>query len=205
MYNYYIYNLRIRESFPMYNKKVDNKFHLFSKEVKLLKDAKTITRTDTKGNILYFNHTFSNISGYTREELMRVPHSILRHPDMPKTIFYLIWKSLLAGHDTNAIIKNMTKEGNYYWQKTKFHVQKDNQNRTISFLSEGTQTQKEEIKKIEPLYKELLEIEQYDTDNAIRFFLDFLNANNIATYNDYILRIENNNKKSSFFSSWLKF
>ena len=189
----------------MYNKKIDNKFHLFSKEVKLLKDAKTITRTDTKGNILYFNHIFSNISGYTREELMRVPHSILRHPDMPKTIFYLIWKSLLAGHDTNAIIKNMTKEGNFYWQKTKFHVQKDNQNRTISFLSEGRQAQREEIKKIEPLYKELLEIEQYDTDNAIRFFLDFLNANNIATYNDYILRIENNNKKSSFFSSWLKF
>jgi len=189
----------------MYNKKVNNKFHNFTKEVKLKEYEKTVSRTDIKGNILYFNNTFSKISGYNRKELIRVPHSILRHQDMPKTIFYLIWKSLLAGYKTKALIKNLTKDGNYYWQITDISVQKNNQNSTISFLSEGKQATKNIIKEIEPIYKELLEIEKYNTDEAIKFFLEFLNDNNIATYNDYIIKVEKDKKISSILNIWLGF
>lgn len=189
----------------MHNQKIDNKFRLFTKEVKLLDNEKTVSRTDTDGNILYFNHTFSKISLYKKEELSHVPHNILRHPDMPRTIFYLIWKSLLAGYETDALVKNLTKDGNYYWQRIHFSIQKDNQNRTLSFLSEGRQSPLEAIEKIEPLYSELLEIEKYSTLDAIKFFLDFLNANNIATYDDYISRVDQKQKKSSLFKSWQKF
>ena len=191
--------------YNMYNRKIDNQFHVFSKEVKLRKEEETVSRTDINGNILYFNHTFSKISGYTRKELIRVPHSILRHPDMPKTIFYIIWKTLLAGYGTHALIKNLTKEGNYYWQIINLSVQKNNQNNTLSFLSHGRQAHHGIIKEITPLYKELLEIEKYNTDSAIRFFLDFLNRNNIASYNDYILRVEHNQERPSLLNSWLKF
>jgi len=160
-----------------------------TKEIKLLKNEETISRTDIHGNILYFNSTFSKISGYNRAELTRVPHSILRHSDMPKAIFYIIWKTLLAGNSTYAIIKNQTKKGDYYWQLIHFSPIKDNQNKTISFISHGVQATKKTIEEITPLYQELLLIEKYDVDNSIRFLLSFLNTNNLATYNDYIWKI----------------
>ena len=176
-----------------------------TKEIKLLKNEETISRTDINGNILYFNNIFSKISGYNRAELTHVPHSILRHPDMPKAIFYIIWKTLLAGNSTYAIVKNQTKKGDYYWQLIKFSPIKDNQNRTISFISHGVQAPKEVVEEITPLYQELLNIEEYNSNEAIKFFLNFLNSNNIATYNDYILRVKSENKKLSLFESWLEF
>jgi len=175
------------------------------KEIKLLKNEETISRTDIHGNILYFNNTFSKISGYNRAELSRAPHSILRHPDMPKAIFYIIWQTLLAGNSTYAIVKNQTKNGDYYWQLIHFSPIKDNQNKTISFISHGIQATKKTIEEITPLYQELLSIETYNTNEAIKFFLNFLNSNNIATYNDYISRVRSENKHTSLFESWLKF
>jgi len=176
-----------------------------TKEIKLLKNEETISRTDIDGNILYFNNTFSKISGYNRAELTRVPHSILRHHDMPKAIFYIIWQTILAGNSTYAIIKNQTKKGDYYWQLIHFSPLKDNQNRTISFISHGVQATEKIIKEITPLYQELLIIEKYNSNEAIKFFLNFLNSNNIATYNDYISRIHQNRKKSTLFKSYIKF
>ena len=105
-----------------------------NKEITLSKNEVAISRTDIDGTILYHNNTFLKISGYKKNELLYTPHSILRHPDMPKAIFYIIWQTLLSGRTTHAIIKNFTKDGNYYWLLIEFIVQKDNQNNIISFL-----------------------------------------------------------------------
>ena len=177
---------------------------LSSREVTLSKNDETISRTDTYGNIIYYNHAFSKISGYTKQELLLTPHSILRHPDMPKAIFYFIWQTLLAGNSTHALIKNLTKDGDYYWQLIKFSIQKDNKNSTISFLSKGEQASKKMIKEIEPLYKKLLKDEkEHNMYSSIKYLLTFLNSNNIATYDDYISNISKE-KSHSLFSS-LKF
>ena len=174
------------------------------KEVKLSKNEETVSRTDIYGTIIYYNNVFAKISGYEKNELLRTPHSILRHPDMPKAVFYFIWKTLLAGNSTYGLIKNFTKNGNYYWQLIKFIVQKDNQNNTVSFLAQGRQASKQTIENIEPLYMTLLEKEnRYNMNSSIKYLLSFLNSNNIASYNDYICRISKE-KRYSLFSS-LKF
>jgi PAS domain S-box-containing protein len=176
-------------------------FTLSNREVRLSKNDETISRTDTYGNIIYYNLVFSKISGYTKKEILYAPHSILRHPDMPKTIFYFIWQTLLAGNSTHALVKNLTKDGNYYWQLIKFSVQKDNQNSTVSFLSNGKQASKEMIKEIEPLYKKLLENERkYNMYSSIKYLLAFLNSNNIATFDDYISNISQEKSRSLFSS-----
>jgi len=172
-----------------------------NKEIILSKGETVISRTDIDGNFLYYNNIFSKISGYEKNELLYLSHAILRHIDMPKSIFFIIWKSLLAGQNTSAIIKNLTKDGNFYWLFTKFIVQKDNHNNILSFLIQGTQATKGSILKIEPLYKELINYErERDVNSAIRELHSFLNRENIATYNDYVHNITKE-KRYGFFSN----
>ncbi len=172
-----------------------------NQEIKLSKNEVAIFRTDIDGNFLYYNNTFSKISGYNNSELLYRPYSLIRHIDMPKSIYFIIWKTLLAGHTTSAILKNFTKDGDFYWLFTKFTVQKDNQNSIISFLIQGTQASNQLIKRIEPLYKELLKYEKEDSINsAIIELHSFLNRENIATYNDYIHNIIKE-KRDGFFSN----
>ena len=82
-----------------------------------------ITETDTAGVITYANRKFRELTGYTKEELIGSPHSINRHPDMPKAIFKDLWETIKSGDYWEGFVKNMTKEGKYYnvvvWIKPK--------------------------------------------------------------------------------------
>ena len=74
-----------------------------------------ISRTDLNGYITYANDIFADISGYSVEELMGKPHSILRHPDMPSSLFKQLWETIRSGNIWRGYVKNMRKDGGYYW------------------------------------------------------------------------------------------
>ncbi len=74
-----------------------------------------VSRTDLKGNITYANETFALISGYTKDELIGKPHNIVRHPDMPKSIFKGLWKDLETKGSWNGVVKNKRKDEGFYW------------------------------------------------------------------------------------------
>lgn len=78
-------------------------------------DELIISRTDLTGKITYANETFAQISGYTISELIGKPHNILRHPDMPKSIFQELWNTLQNKKLWSGYIKNLRKDGGYYW------------------------------------------------------------------------------------------
>jgi len=84
-----------------------------------------ISSTDLKGNITDVNDCFVEISGYSREELIGNPHNIIRHPDMPKIVFKLMWERLKSGEDILALVKNLAKDGRYYWIFTTFESVKN--------------------------------------------------------------------------------
>jgi aerotaxis receptor len=84
-------------------------------ETKVPENELIISRTDLRGNITYANETFANISGYEVNELLGKPHNIVRHPNMPKSIFKDIWKSLGMDKKWEGAIKNLRKDGGYYW------------------------------------------------------------------------------------------
>ncbi len=73
------------------------------------------SRTDDKGKILFGNSTFQQISQYSWSELCRKPHNIVRHPDMPRAVFWLLWDMIQKGEPVGAYVKNMAKDGRYYW------------------------------------------------------------------------------------------
>lgn len=78
-------------------------------------DELIISRTDLKGVITYVNETFAKISGYETDELIGKPHNIVRHPDMPSSVFEDLWKTIQARKQWTGIIKNLRKDKGFYW------------------------------------------------------------------------------------------
>jgi PAS domain S-box-containing protein len=74
-----------------------------------------VSRTDREGNITQVNDSFCEIAGYSRDELIGQPHSILRHPDMPRAAFRELWQTVTRGELWNGYVKNLCKDGRYYW------------------------------------------------------------------------------------------
>lgn len=74
-----------------------------------------VSQTDATGKILFANDDFCKIAGYTLEELIGKPHSIVRHPDMPKAAFRDLWETVKQGKIWTGYVKNATKNGGYYW------------------------------------------------------------------------------------------
>lgn len=81
-------------------------------------DGKLIVSTTTpEGIITHVNRSFVEMSGYTEDELIGAPHSILRHPDMPPVAFKGLWDTLAGGEKWQGYVKNLRKDGGFYWVK----------------------------------------------------------------------------------------
>jgi len=74
-----------------------------------------VSKTDLKGRITYANEVFLRLSDYREKEVLGQPHSIIRHPDMPRCVFKLLWDEIAAGHEIFAYVVNMSKNGDHYW------------------------------------------------------------------------------------------
>ena len=137
------------------------------KEIKLDPKRYIVSETDEKGIITYCNDYFVKISGYSREELIGQPHSIVRHPDMPKVIFKLLWETIKSGQNINAVVKNLAKDGSYYWIFTEFEIRKDTDSgEIIGYHASRKAVSKHIIEIISELYGKLLEIEKVDSIEA---------------------------------------
>ncbi len=158
-----------------------------SKQIKPDELLPLITRTDQKGNIKYANHYFKEVTGYTDEELLGRPHNIIRHPDMPKIIFTLMWQRLKDDQDILTILKNRTKDGNYFWVTTSFRTTYSEATKHKNgYMAVTHAAPKQAIKEIEALYEKLLEIERKEGEvGSIKYLLDFFEANE-TNYDDYV-------------------
>ncbi len=76
-----------------------------------------VSRTDPEGIITHVNRSFVEMSGYSEQELIGAPHSILRHPDMPPAAFKDLWDTVEKGEKWQGYVKNLRKDGGYYWVK----------------------------------------------------------------------------------------
>lgn len=73
------------------------------------------SRTNEKGHIVFGNTIFVRTSHYSWDELKGKPHNIVRHPDMPRALFWLLWNTIQKGEPIGAYVKNKAKDGGYYW------------------------------------------------------------------------------------------
>lgn len=98
-------------------------------------DKVIISQTDEKGVITYANKAFCAISGYTKDELIGESHNIIRHPDMPKEVFSKMWSTIQSGQAWNGIIKNLRKDGRYYWVDTEILPIVDNNEQITGYIA----------------------------------------------------------------------
>ncbi|GGK44011.1 PAS domain-containing protein [Salinarimonas ramus] len=129
------------------------------REVMFEKSDLIVSKTDLKGRITYANATFCDISGYSETEVIGQPHAMIRHPDMPRAVFRLLWDAILAGREIFAYVKNMTKTGDHYWVFAHVTPSFDGARQVTGFHSNRRVPDRAALAKIEPLYRELTRIE----------------------------------------------
>ncbi|HEX5330007.1 PAS domain-containing protein [Sulfuricurvum sp.] len=88
---------------------------LSQKEAKFDASELFFSITSPDSTILSGNEVFFRISGYSREETIGRYHNVVRHSDMPRVFFKILWDYAGAGKPIAGYVKNRTKEGDYYW------------------------------------------------------------------------------------------
>lgn len=164
------------------------------KEVFFGKDEIIVSKTDLKGHLTYVNRTFLTISGYVEEELLGQPHSLIRHPSMPRCVFRLLWTYLQSGKEIFAYVKNMTKSGDYYWVLAHATPSITLSGETVGYHSSRRLPERRAIDTIVPLYRALKATEDTEPDRRAgldkseKQLRDLLQEKN-TSYDEFILSI----------------
>jgi len=123
-----------------------------------------VSKTDRKGHITYANLTFLEVSGYSEEELLGQPHSIIRHPDMPRCVFKLLWDTIEARNEIFAYVKNMAKNGDHYWVFAHVTPTFDSRGQIIGYHSNRRCPDRAQVRIFEDVYRQLLAEEKRHAD-----------------------------------------
>jgi PAS domain S-box-containing protein len=119
-----------------------------------------ITETDTAGIIIYANRRFREMTGYTRDELIGSPHNINRHPDMPKAAFAKMWETIKRGEMWEGYVKNMRKDGKYYWVIVWIKPKFDAEGNIVGYIAGRKVPDRSYVVKMENEYKRMREEER---------------------------------------------
>ncbi len=135
---YLFYKIRKRENelFEVNDKledTVNNKNKKIQSMEKLTNHYIISSKTDTKGIITDVSQAFIEISGYSKEELLNKPHNLLRHPDMLKSTFKDMWKTIQLGKTWRGEVKNLKKDGDFYWVDAVISADFDDDNNIIGY------------------------------------------------------------------------
>ena len=123
-------------------------------EVKMPQEMIIVTETDAKGIIKFANEDFCKIAGYSLEELVGQPHKMVRHNEMPRAAFEDLWKTIQKGNIWKGIVKNKTKNGDYYWVNATAYPSK-NPNGELRYISVRVKPTELEVSDAMKLYKTL--------------------------------------------------
>jgi len=157
-----------------------------NKEVKINSKEFLVSKTDKYGRIIYVNEFFTKVSGYSESEAIGSPHNILRHPDMPSAIFFLMWKQIQNGKNITALVKNLTKSGEYYWVTTDFEIHHEAIINERTYIAFRRGASKKVVEKLKPLYQQLLKIEKtHGMEASLLYLQGFLDERHI-TFNEYM-------------------
>lgn len=149
-----------------------------------------VSKTDLTGKITYCNKIFMEMAEYTEAELLGKPHSIVRHPDMPKAVFKYLWTTIGKKEEVFAYVVNKTKENNHYWVFTNVTASLDDNGNKIGYYSVRRKPNPKALETIIPLYKKMIEIEKSSgVDASFKLLTDIL-AEKGVSYDELIISLQ---------------
>lgn len=153
-----------------------------------------VTKTDEVGKITYANPVFIALSGYSEQELLGKQHSIVRHPDMPRAVFHLLWSTIKSGAEFHGYVKNLSKDGSFYWVIATITPSfSPETGKIIGFYSVRRKPDRQKLAVIQDLYREMLTAEKRVQDRqaiaAGHAVLDTVLKNADKDYYEYILTL----------------
>lgn len=167
------------------------------REVQWDKTKTLISETDVKGTITNVNDVFCAVAHYSTSELIGQPHNLIRHPDMPKLIFKLLWDNLKVGNNFVGVIKNLAKTGEYYWVVTDFEMRRDAMGNITHYIGRRKSVPEAAINNyLAPFYESLLKMEKIGgVELSSRFFKNYLTKQG-KDYIDFVISIMSENQNA---------
>jgi PAS domain S-box-containing protein len=168
--------------------------YLSGKEREMGDNDIIVSKTNLKGHVIYGNKVFCDIAGYSVAEVMGVPHSILRHPEMPRCVFKLLWDTIEAGKEIFAYVLNLGKEGDHYWVFAHVTPSFDENGKITGYHSNRRKPNNAAVEKIKGVYKILLDEENRAPDsktgmhNAFNLLLKILEEKGVS-YEEFVLSL----------------
>lgn len=155
-----------------------------------------VSKTDLKGKILYGNKTFLDMAGYPEQDIIGAPHSILRHPDMPRCVFKLLWDTVMAGREIFAYVVNRCANGDHYWVFAHVTPSFDTNGQVIGYHSNRRVPDTNILNNIiKPLYKQLLDEEKKHSNRkegmeaSFQMLVNLLNEKGVS-YDEFIFSLK---------------
>jgi PAS domain S-box-containing protein len=148
-----------------------------------------MSKTNVKGIIEYVNDYFTEVCKYEEWELIGQPHNVIRHPDMPQIAFKILWNRLLKGKNMHAVVKNLAKDGSYYWVVTDFQHKYDDNGNIVALYSRRKAVPDKVRDYFSDLYAKLIEMEKIGGMQASGSYLQGFLEDNNTTYDKFLLSI----------------
>lgn len=158
-------------------------------------DEIIVSKTDTRGRLTYVNDLFVEISGYPESELIGKPHNIIRHPDMPRSVFKLLWDTIANGSELFAYIVNLSSNGDHYWVLAHVTPTIGPAGQIVGYHSNRRTASRLALDRIEPVYRRLLDEERrhhrpVDAITASSALLDELLAERGCSYDEFVWSLD---------------
>jgi PAS domain S-box-containing protein len=172
------------------------KYHVMPRdhEIVLKDDALLSSKTDLKGRVTYANRQFVELAGYSEDELLGTQHNIVRHPDMPRGVFHFLWKTIADDQrEVFAYVKNMAKDGSFYWVFANVTPSFDAQGQVAGYYSVRRKPSRSAVATMSEVYRQMMEVEQRagskDACEASLAYLQKLLSSKGTDYETFILSI----------------
>ncbi len=149
-----------------------------------------VSKTDTKGKIIYCNEIFTKMAGYPAADLIGANHNLIRHPDMPRVAFKIAWDLIKNKKEFFGFIKNLSADGSYYWVFTYITADLDERNNIISYTSIRRKAPQSAIDIITPIYKTLIDAERSGGIDASQKILNNLLEEHKVSYDEFIINLQ---------------
>ncbi len=160
------------------------------REIQLQANELIVSKTDASGHITYANRVFMKLAGFAEHELLGMPHNLIRHPDMPRGVFRLMWKTLQDGKEFFGVVKNYTKNGDYYWVLANITPDYDHRGQLQGYYSVRRKPSREAVDTVTAIYAEMRAVEARcgkasAPDASVTWLVDTLAARK-QNYDDFI-------------------